>query len=58
MERWGVDVFLRQLLRQDMGCASYVVGSVEAGVCAVVDPVLDAQAALDTAQAAGMRIGE
>src|SRR5579864_6084182 len=34
-------MFFKQLVREDLGCASYVVGCTSAGVCAVVDPRLD-----------------
>jgi hydroxyacylglutathione hydrolase len=33
-------VIFRQFLHDDLGCASYVVGDEDAGVCAVVDPRL------------------
>jgi hydroxyacylglutathione hydrolase len=34
-------VFFEQIIRQDIGCASYVVGSTDAGLAAVVDPRID-----------------
>jgi glyoxylase-like metal-dependent hydrolase (beta-lactamase superfamily II)/rhodanese-related sulfurtransferase len=34
-------VYFKQLVREDLGCASYIVGCTGAGVCAVVDPRLD-----------------
>lgn len=34
-------MFFQQIVREDLGCAAYVVGSTDAGVCAVVDPRLD-----------------
>src|SRR4051812_16478465 len=34
-------MYFKQLVREDLGCASYLVGCVTAGTCAVVDPRLD-----------------
>lgn len=34
-------MFFKQLVKEDLGCASYIVGCTNAGVCAVVDPRLD-----------------
>lgn len=34
-------MYFKQLVREDLGCASYIVGCPAAGVCAVVDPRLD-----------------
>lgn len=34
-------MYFKQLVREDLGCASYIVGCAGAGVCAVVDPRLD-----------------
>jgi hydroxyacylglutathione hydrolase len=34
-------MYFKQLVREDLGCASYIVGCSSAGVCAVVDPRLD-----------------
>ena len=34
-------MYFEQLVRQDIGCASYVVGSTDAGVAAVIDPRID-----------------
>ena len=34
-------MYFEQIVRQDIGCASYVVGSTDAGVAAVVDPRID-----------------
>ncbi len=31
-------MYFKQFLREKLGCASYMVGDTEAGVCAVVDP--------------------
>lgn len=34
-------MYFKQLVKEDLGCASYIVGCPEAGICAVVDPRLD-----------------
>jgi len=34
-------MYFKQLVKEDLGCASYIVGCTTAGVCAVVDPRLD-----------------
>ncbi|HLI09551.1 MAG TPA: MBL fold metallo-hydrolase [Ktedonobacteraceae bacterium] len=34
-------MYFKQLVKEDLGCASYIVGCPNAGVCAVVDPRLD-----------------
>ena len=34
-------MYFKQLVKEDLGCASYLVGCTDAGVCAVVDPRLD-----------------
>ncbi len=34
-------MYFKQLVKEDLGCASYIVGCPSAGVCAVVDPRLD-----------------
>src|SRR3989440_7007810 len=40
---WGrrTTMYFKQLVKEDLGCASYIVGCTNAGVCAVVDPRLD-----------------
>jgi len=34
-------MYFKQIVKEDLGCASYLVGCLNAGVCAVVDPRLD-----------------
>jgi hydroxyacylglutathione hydrolase len=34
-------MYFKQIVKEDLGCASYIVGCTDAGVCAVVDPRLD-----------------
>src|SRR5260221_1588362 len=34
-------MYFKQLVKEDLGCASYIVGCTSAAVCAVVDPRLD-----------------
>ncbi len=34
-------MFFKQLVKEDLGCASYILGCSNAGVCAVVDPRID-----------------
>ena len=49
-------MLLRQILHDDLGCASYLVGDEAAGVAAVVDPRLDVDVYLDLADYLGVRI--
>ena len=42
LQRSGVTtMYFKQLVKEDLGCAGYVVGCTSAAVCAVVDPRLD-----------------
>src|SRR5258708_15636222 len=34
-------MYFKQLVKEDLGCASYIVGCPGAGLCAVIDPRLD-----------------
>jgi hydroxyacylglutathione hydrolase len=34
-------LYFKQLVKEDLGCASYIVGCTNAGVCAIIDPRLD-----------------
>ena len=34
-------MYFKQIIKEDLGCASYIVGCINAGVCAVIDPRLD-----------------
>ena len=34
-------MLFRQIVHEDLGCASYLIGSVSAGIAAVVDPQWD-----------------
>jgi hydroxyacylglutathione hydrolase len=43
-------VIFRQLIHDDLGCASYLVGDERAGVAAVVDPKIDVDGYLDLAR--------
>lgn len=50
-------MYFKQIVKEDLGCASYIVGCTSAGVCAVVDPRLDmVDDILTLAEAKGMRI--
>ena len=50
-------MYFKQLVKEDLGCASYIVGCTNAGVCAVVDPRLDmVDDILELAAARGMRV--
>src|SRR5688572_7159511 len=49
-------MFFKQFLRDDLGCASYMIGDTDAGVCAVVDPQWDVSAYVQTAAEKGLRI--
>ncbi len=45
-----------QFIKRTSGCASYLVGSEQAGVCAIVDPALDVAQYLRAAADLGLRI--
>src|SRR5919205_348922 len=49
-------MYLKQFIRDESGCASYLVGSSHAGCCAVVDPQWDVEPYLRAAAAKGLRI--
>jgi rhodanese-related sulfurtransferase/glyoxylase-like metal-dependent hydrolase (beta-lactamase superfamily II) len=49
-------VIFRQLVHDDLGCASYLIGDVDAGVAAVVDPKLDIGEYLRLARFLGVHI--
>ena len=34
-------MYFKQLVKEDLGCASYIVGCTSAGICAIIDPRLD-----------------
>src|SRR5436309_5864426 len=56
---WGrrTTMYFKQLVKEDVGCASYVVGCTNAAVCAVVDPRLDmVDDILTMADGKGMKI--
>jgi glyoxylase-like metal-dependent hydrolase (beta-lactamase superfamily II)/rhodanese-related sulfurtransferase len=49
-------VIFRQLIHDDLGCASYLIGDQHAGVAAVVDPKIDVDAYLRLARFLGVEI--
>ena len=49
-------MLFRQLIHDDLGCASYLIGDDQAGVAAVVDPRLAVEEYLALARYAGVRI--
>jgi hydroxyacylglutathione hydrolase len=49
-------VIFRQLIHDDLGCASYLIGDQDAGIAAVVDPKLDIEEYLALARYMGVRI--
>ncbi|MGH2481334.1 MAG: MBL fold metallo-hydrolase, partial [Ktedonobacteraceae bacterium] len=50
-------MYFKQLVKEDLGCASYIVGCPDAGTCVVVDPRLDmVEEILTFASAKGMRV--
>jgi rhodanese-related sulfurtransferase/glyoxylase-like metal-dependent hydrolase (beta-lactamase superfamily II) len=49
-------VIFRQLVHDDLGCASYLIGDENAGVAAVVDPKLDIDEYLRLARFLGVQI--
>ena len=52
----GVAMLFRQVINEDLGCASYLVGDIESGQAAVVDPQWDIAPYLDAASSRGVRI--
>jgi glyoxylase-like metal-dependent hydrolase (beta-lactamase superfamily II) len=49
-------VIFRQIIHDDLGCASYLVGDGDAGLAAVVDPRLEIDEYLELARYLGVRI--
>ena len=50
-------MYFKQLVKEDLGCASYIVGCTNAGICAVVDPRLDmVDDILELAAAKGLQV--
>src|SRR6476620_6842923 len=49
-------MLFRQIIHEDLGCASYLVGDTASGVAAVVDPQWDIEPYLDLARLHGVRI--
>ena len=49
-------MIFRQIIHDDLGCASYLIGDEHAGVAAVVDPQLDIDEYLRLARYLGVRI--
>ena len=49
-------MIFRQLIHDDLGCASYLIGDEDADVAAVVDPRLDIDEYLRLARFLGVRI--
>ncbi len=49
-------MIFRQILHDDLGCTSYLVGDEKAGVAAVVDPRLEVEEYLELARYLGVRI--
>jgi glyoxylase-like metal-dependent hydrolase (beta-lactamase superfamily II)/rhodanese-related sulfurtransferase len=49
-------MIFRQVIHDDLGCASYLIGDEDAGVAAVVDPRLDIDEYLSLARYMGVRI--
>jgi hydroxyacylglutathione hydrolase len=50
-------MIFRQIVHDDLGCASYFIGDENAGVAAVVDPRFEIEAYLELARYFGVRIG-
>ena len=49
-------MLFRQVIHEDLGCASYLVGDTASGVAAVIDPQWDIEPYLDLARLHGVRI--
>jgi len=58
-ERWyrHTEVLFRQLVDDDLGCASYLIGDEAAGEAVVVDPAYAIEPYLEEAERSGVRIG-
>src|ERR1700751_5969640 len=54
--RYPHAVFFRQIIHEDLGCASYLVGDTASGVAAVIDPQWDIDPYLHLARLQGVRI--
>jgi glyoxylase-like metal-dependent hydrolase (beta-lactamase superfamily II)/rhodanese-related sulfurtransferase len=50
------EMLFRQVIHEDLGCASYLVGDPGSGIAAVVDPQWDIEPYLDLARLHGVRI--
>jgi glyoxylase-like metal-dependent hydrolase (beta-lactamase superfamily II) len=49
-------VIFRQIIHDDLGCASYLIGDEDAGVAAVVDPRFEVDEYLELARYMGVGI--
>lgn len=49
-------MIFRQIIHEDLGCASYLIGDEKAGIAAVVDPRFEIDAYLELARYVGVRI--
>ncbi len=50
-------MYFKQIVKEDLGCASYIVGCTSTGVCAVIDPRLDmVDDILEIAAAKGLQV--
>src|SRR5918997_992666 len=52
----GLRMIFRQIIHDDLGCASYLVGDENAGLAAVVDPRFEVDEYLELARYMGVRI--
>ena len=50
-------MLFRQIIHEDLGCASYLVGDPGSGIAAVIDPQWDIEPYLQLSRLHGMRIG-
>jgi glyoxylase-like metal-dependent hydrolase (beta-lactamase superfamily II) len=49
-------MWFQQVIREQTGCATYLVGSTRTGACAVFDPLWDVDPFLDAVTAKGLRV--
>ncbi|MGB7588339.1 MAG: rhodanese-like domain-containing protein [Solirubrobacterales bacterium] len=49
-------MLFRQIIHEDLGCASYLIGDTEAGVAAIIDPQWDVEPYLQLSRLHGVRI--
>ena len=49
-------MWFESIIREETGCAAYMIGSLDTGTCAVFDPLWDIQPYLETAARRGAKV--